>query len=112
MSFSKYITLLSLLILTLSIWCPMVHGDIAECRLDTHCETRDGECCARLIVKDSVGNFIDNHFCLKKEIIESLGNKYYYQGIQGKAYCDYSILRNGIGISSLIIAMMLTIGIL
>jgi hypothetical protein len=38
--------------------------DIADCMEDRHCEVDLNECCARVIVKDSVGNKIDSHYCL------------------------------------------------
>ena len=41
-----------------------VRGDIAECRMDTDCDLDLGECCARVIVSDSVRNSIDSHYCL------------------------------------------------
>ena len=69
-------------------------GDIADCRKDSHCDEEQRECCARVMVSDTGGNSIDSHYCLQREIIEELGNRYYYKGILSRAYCDsaYSAL--------------------
>lgn len=69
----------------------MVRGDIADCINDSHCDKDENECCARVIVEDSSGNYIDSHFCLQKPIIEELGNRYYFKGILGRAYCNMSV---------------------
>ena len=45
-----------------------------------------------MIVEDSSGNYIDSHFCLQKPIITELGNRYYFKGILGRAYCDMSTM--------------------
>lgn len=65
-----------------------VKGDIADCIIDSQCEVYNGECCARVIVEDALGNSIDSHYCLDLAIIKNMGNKYYFKGILGKAYCD------------------------
>jgi hypothetical protein len=67
-----------------------VRADIADCILDSHCDKDEFECCARVIVEDSSGNYIDSHYCLQRPIIEELGNRYYFKGILGRAYCDMS----------------------
>ena len=67
-----------------------VKADIAECINDNHCDVQENECCARVIVEDSSGNYIDSHYCLQRPIIEELGNRYYFKGILGRAYCNWS----------------------
>ncbi len=66
----------------------VVRADIADCINDSHCDIHENECCARVIIEDSSGNYIDSHYCLQKSIIEELGNRYYFKGILGRAYCN------------------------
>ena len=47
----------------------LVRADIADCRADSDCDLSEGECCARVVVSDSVGNYIDSHYCLEKNMI-------------------------------------------
>ena len=82
-------TPLMLLIFVLLL-CSLVHGDIADCRKDTHCDLSEFECCARVIVEDSGGNYIDSHYCLQEPILRELGNRYYFKGILARAYCDFA----------------------
>ena len=68
----------------------LTSADIADCIKHSHCEVGQGECCARVIVEDSSGNYIDSHYCLQKDIIDELGQRYYFKGILARAYCDTS----------------------
>ncbi len=72
----------------MSLMMSCVSCDIADCRVDTQCARDDGECCARVIVDDPMGNRIDSHYCLERDMIENLGNRYYFKGILSRAYCD------------------------
>lgn len=75
-----------LLLVVLSMLA-VVRADIADCITNSHCDQLDDECCARVIVEDSNGNYIDSHYCLQKTIIKELGDRYYFKGILGRAYC-------------------------
>ena len=86
-SFSQLLILTLLILVT---FVSEVKGDIADCINDNHCDRDENECCARVIVEDSSGNYIDSHYCLQKPIIEELGNRYYFKGILGRAYCNLS----------------------
>ena len=63
--FNRYISLIFMsLLLSMLLLITSVKGDIAECIKDIHCDTKEKECCARVIVEDSSGNYIDSHYCL------------------------------------------------
>jgi hypothetical protein len=70
---SKHISHLLLLISLMAVVLSsvgVVRADIADCRIDSHCNSIDnGECCARVIVTDSLGNSIDSHYCLEQAIL-------------------------------------------
>ena len=81
----------------------LVEASIADCRSQKDCMVDEGECCARVIVKDALNNKIDSHYCLQKQIIDTLGNRYYFKGILGQAYCDYDSALHLTAIPALII---------
>ena len=90
MNKNRTLSLPCILICLFLVLC--VRGDIADCIQDKHCDEHLNECCARVIVEDSRGNFIDSHYCLQRDIIKELGNRYYFKGILGRAYCNYSTI--------------------
>ena len=87
-SSSYHLLFICTVLLLLSLHVTEVKADIADCIIDKDCRVDEDECCARMIVEDSSGNYIDSHFCLQRPIINELGNRYYFKGILGRAYCD------------------------
>ena len=67
-------------------------ADIADCSKDSQCDQQAGECCARVIVKDAFGNSVDSHYCLELQILKDMGDRYYFKGILGRAYCDVAAI--------------------
>ena len=57
-------------------------------------------------MKDALGNSIDSHYCLELQILKDMGDRYYFKGILGKAYCDFASI-----VAPLSMAMMMLIPI-
>lgn len=102
---------ISLLLFLMILLLTIVKCDISDCREDGHCDKNEGECCARVIVEDSGGNYIDSHYCLQKSIIEDLGNRYYFKGILGRAYCDQATITSYVSIIAIVVTLITLVGI-
>ena len=62
--YSKPIFLLLLMVLLLTL--DNARADIADCMTTSQCDREAGECCARMMVSDTAGNYLDSHFCLQR----------------------------------------------